>query len=323
MGIAAKRKTCSSVNREPERVGVIVPVRGRAPFLGEALESIVGQDPPPADVVVVDDASAEPVTVPPEATGRCRMVRREARGGPAGARQSGLEALRTPLVALCDSDDAWEPGKLAAQLDALERHPEAALCFGRAVVVGPDGAPTGERWHEPAAGVHRADDLRLELYRADPIPTSSVVARRDAVERVGGFASDLPYGVEDWDLWLRLVSAGAAFVCEPAARVRYRRHPAGLTADLENLAAGSLAIHERHAALASTMVRDAAHARDLVTMARGRVRRRDYAGARASLRAAASHADLPPRERALALLLAVPGLRGALGRRSPYPAARS
>lgn len=308
---------------ERETVGVIVPVRGRAPFLVEALESILGQDGPPCDVVVVDDASPEPVVLPAEVAGRCRMVRRESRGGPAGARQTGLEALRSPLVALCDSDDAWQPGKLAAQIAALERHPGAALCFGRAVVVGPGGEPTGERWQEPAPGPHRAEDLRRVLYGSDPLPTSSVLLRRRAVEQVGGFASDVPYGVEDWDLWLRLVAAGATFVCEPAAAVRYRRHAGGLTADLENLAAGSLAIHERHAALVDATAREAARARDLVTMARGRVRRRDYAGARASLREAGAHAALPPRERALALLLGIPGLRGALGRRRPYPAARS
>ena len=307
----------------PDSVGVIVPVRGRSPFLPEAIDSILTQERPPADVVVVDDASDEPVAVPPVAAGRCRVVRREVRGGPAGARQTGLDALDTPLVALCDSDDAWEPGKLAAQLAALERDDDAALCFGRALVVGPGGEPTGERWDEPAAGPHAAQDLRSTLYESDPIPTSSVVVRREAVERVGGFVSDVPYGVEDWDLWLRLVGAGAAFVCEPAARVRYRRHPGGLTADLERLAAGSLAIHERHAALVSPSARQAARARDLVTMARGRVRRRDYPGARAALREAAAQVQLPPRERALALLLAVPGLRGALGRRSPYPAARS
>jgi len=311
------------VASERDSVGVIVPVRGDAPFLAEALESILAQDPAPADVVVVDDASDVAPALPPAAAGRCRLVRRVSRGGPAGARQTGLQALATPLVALCDSDDAWEPGKLRAQLGALARHPEAAVCFGRALVVGPAGELTGERWRGPAAGLHLAGNLRAELYQSDPIPTSSALVRRAALERVGGFASDVPYGVEDWDLWLRLASAGEAFVCEPAARVRYRRHAGGLTADLERLAAGSLAIHERHAALVSAAARDAARARDLVTLARGRVRRRDYAGARAALRDARAHGAVPPRARALDLLLAVPGVRGALGRRSPYPAARS
>lgn len=300
-------------------VGVIVPVRGPAPYLPEALSSILSQEPSPADVVVVDDASDEPVALPGEAARGCRLVRRERRGGPAGARQSGLEALATSLVALCDADDAWEAGKLALQTAALERHPQAALCFGRATVVGPDGLSTGERWEEPAAGVHEPGDLLPLVYERDPVPTSSVLVRRDAVERAGGFASDVPFGVEDWDLWLRLLSAGYAFVCEEGARVRYRRHGAGLTADLTNLAAGSLEIHARHARLVGPELRDRVRARDLTTLARGRVRRRDYAGARAALREAQDLCRPQPRERALRALLAVPGIRAALGRRSPYP----
>lgn len=312
-----------SIGIDTETVGVIVPVRGESPFLAEALAAILAQEPPPADVVVIDDASPEPVAVPEDCAGGCRLVRREVRGGPAGARQTGLEALRTGLVALCDSDDVWERGKLRAQLDALAEHPRAALCFGRATVVGPRGEETGERWEEPAPGEHGPDELLPALYERDPLPTSSVLIRQEAVRGVGGFQSDVPYGVEDWDLWLRLVAAGATFVCEPAARVRYRRHAAGLTADLENLGRGSLQIHERHASLVEPELRHTTLARDLRTLARGLVRRRDYAGAREALREAAAHAPPPLRERLLAVALAVPGLRGALGRRNPYPAARS
>jgi len=130
----------ASIGEITETVGVIVPVRGDGPFLSETLEAILAQEPPPADVVVVDDASPKPVALHETALSRCRLVRREVRGGPAGARQTGLEALRTALVALCDSDDVWERGKLAAQLSALEDNPGASVCFGRATVIGPDGA---------------------------------------------------------------------------------------------------------------------------------------------------------------------------------------
>jgi len=313
----------ASIGEITETVGVIVPVRGDGPFLSETLEAILAQEPPPADVVVVDDASPKPVALHETALSRCRLVRREVRGGPAGARQTGLEALRTALVALCDSDDVWERGKLAAQLSALEDNPGASVCFGRATVIGPDGAQTGERWEELPAGPHGPDALLPMLYERDPLPTSSSVVRRAAVKAVGGFDSDVPYGVEDWDLWLRLLAAGAIFVCEPAARVRYRRHASGLTADLVNLARGGLEIHERHASLVDAELRSRVRARDLTTLARGFVRRRDYQAARAALEEAASHAPPIPRERALALVLRVPGLRAALGRRGPYPAARS
>lgn len=301
-------------------VGVIVPVRGSYPFLSEALLSVLSQEPPPGDVVVVDDASPKPVRLSEELAGACRVVRREERGGPAGARQSGLEALDADLVALLDADDAWEPGKLAAQLGAIERHPEAALCFGRASVVGADGVPTGERWEEPAAGLHEPAALMPLVYERNQIPTSSVLVRREAVESVGGFASTVPYGVEDWDLWLRLLAAGEAFVCEPAARVRYRRHGGGLTASVAGLAEASIEIHERHGALVDEELRQRVRAADLSALARGRVRERRYAEARAALGEAAALEPAAPRERLLRSLLAVPGVRALLGRRDPHRA---
>ena len=52
------------IDLDVRTVGVIVPVRGQSPFLGEALEAILAQQPPPADVVVIDYASPEPVVLP-------------------------------------------------------------------------------------------------------------------------------------------------------------------------------------------------------------------------------------------------------------------
>jgi glycosyltransferase involved in cell wall biosynthesis len=300
-------------------VGVIVPVRAPAPWLGEALTAVLAQDPAPGRVVVVDDGSTEPVEVEEP----CELVRRDAPGGPAAARAAGLERLGdVETVALADADDAWEPGKLAAQLEALARHPDASLCFGRAVVVGPDGRPTGERWDEPAPGVLEAGALARHLFAANPIPTSSVVVRAEALRAAGGFDSSLGQA-EDWDLWLRLLALGRPFVCEPAARVRYRRHPAALTADVRALARARLALHEAHGGLVDEATRRGVRAEDLRALARGHVRARDWAAARAALREAAGLAPPPPRDRALAAALAVPGLRGALGRRDPYRPSRA
>jgi glycosyltransferase involved in cell wall biosynthesis len=298
------------------RVGVILAARAPVPYLAQALESVLAQEPAPDDVVVVDHAS-EP-SLRPVAGGRLVRVD-DAGGGPAAARAAGLAELDTELVALADADDVWEPGKLRAQLEALRSNPAAAVCFGRAVVIDADGRETGEQLPELRPGFHSAADLRPELYERNLVPAASAVIRRTALDAAGGFMPELPLpAASDWDLWLRLIEAGHDFVCEPHARIRYRRHPGGLTADIARLAQAGLLIHERHAALAGEATANRARANDLETLARGRIRQRRYEEARTALDQAAALRPPATRERVLRAAVTIPGIRGLLGRRDPY-----
>jgi Glycosyltransferase like family 2 len=279
------------------RIGVITPVRPPAPFLQDALASALDQELPPDEHAVVHDERGQ---------------------GPAATRQAALAELgECDWVALLDADDAWEPGKLAAQREAIAQHPEAVMCFGRATAVDDAGRPTGEQLPELRAGAHTADELVPVLYWSNPIPTSSVIVRREALERAGGFEGPAPLA-SDWDLWLRLVSQGGAFVCEPGARIRYRRHAAGVTADVAAMAESMLEVHEAHAGLVDEESRRRAEARDLVLLARGRIRQRRYREAAQALARADALLPLRGRARVMRRLVGVPGVRAALGRRRPY-----
>jgi glycosyltransferase involved in cell wall biosynthesis len=297
-------------------VGVIVPVYGPAPYLEEALAGVFGQSPAPDDVVVVDDGSPSPIDLPAAFAERCRVLRRGQRGGPGPARDTALASISTDWIACADADDVWHPGKIAAQLDALALFPDAVLCFGTAEVIGPGGRATGERWARLPAGLLEPEFLGSALYESNPIPTSSVVVRRDAVLAAGGFSG--PPLCEDWSLWLRLVERGGSFVCAPDAVIAYRRHAGGMTADIASLAESSLLVHEAYAELVDQSVRRRVRSADLVALARGFVRERRWDDARTALREAATLTPLTVRERLLRAFIAAPGLRTALGRRAPY-----
>ena len=274
-----------------------MPVGDPAPFFEEAVASALDQDPPL-------DAQA--------------IVRDERGEGPARTRAAALAQLGDcDWVALLDADDAWEPGKLAAQREAIERYPDAVLCFGRATAIGDDGRPTGEKLPELPPGLHPAEDLAPVLYWSNSIPTSSVLVRRDALIDAGGFAGPAALA-SDWDLWLRLVAQGGAFVCEPRARIRYRRHAGGVTADVAALAESMLAVHAANGRLVDEDTKRRAEARDLVLLARGRIRQRRYRDAAMALARADALLPLRGRERVLRRLVGLPGLRAGLGRRQPY-----
>lgn len=301
------------------RAGVLVPVHGFAPYLAEALDTILAQPGEPA-VVVVDDGSPQPLALHPDHAPRVTLVRREVAGGPAVARAAGLDALAqdVELVALCDADDAWLPGALAATTGALAAAGAGAgWAFARALVVGPDGRPTGERWAEPPAGRLAATDFGRELYAANPVPTSSVVLRREVLAEAGGFPGPVRVA-EDWELWLRLCARGVDAVCVGETTVRYRRHPGGLTADVAGLAAAQLAVHERHADLAGPRAAHQVIANDHAALAAGLAREGRYAEARAAWAQVAARRPLRRDEQVRRAVLALPGLRRRLGRGDPY-----
>jgi len=249
------------------RAGVVVPVHGWAPFLAEALDAVLAQRPAPAAVVVVDDGSREPLALHPDHAPHCTLVRRDRRGGVAAARATGEAALEATieLVAHCDADDAWLPGKLAAQLEAIG---DAAMCFGSAIVVGADGRETGECW----AGVPAGPFGLPTLYEHNPIPVSSALVRRAALHAAGGYGGAFPDYAEDWDLWLRLARAGETLLSVPDARIRYRRQAGGMTADIAALAAAQLRLHRAHGDLVDAATRRRALARDRRALARARAR---------------------------------------------------
>jgi GT2 family glycosyltransferase len=141
------------------------------------------------------------------------------------------------------------------------------MCFGAAVVVGADGRETGERWDVPAAPLTAA-----ALYVHNPIPVSSAVVRRDALRAAGGYGGTFPQYAEDWDLWLRMLRGGATFVGVPAAGIRYRRHPGGMTADVAAMARAQRALHREHADLVDAATRRGALARDRRALVGDRIR---------------------------------------------------
>lgn len=208
------------------KVTCILPVYDGERFLAEALDSVLDQNVPDLDVVVVDDGSTDGTAAILEGFGsRLRVVRQE-NGGVSAARNRGLDEARGEFIAFQDCDDVWMPGKLAKQLAALRERPELDLSLGLVQnfwmdeLKAEETAYKGSRFSEPAPGY---------LLQA-------LVARRSAFDRVGRFDTSLGVG-EDNDWFLRARDGGLTEEVIPEVLVGRRLH-------LENLTRKDLASRE-------------------------------------------------------------------------------
>jgi glycosyltransferase involved in cell wall biosynthesis len=170
-----------------------------APWVGAAIESMLGQTLGDLELIVIDDGStdATPDVLASLRDSRLRVERRE-RQGLTRALIRTLELARAPLVARLDADDLALPERLARQREYLVAHPDVGLLGTGAREVDPSG-------REVAIVRPPVDDpaIRRALIRVNPFVHSSVMVRRDALDRAGGYDASFPVA-QDYDLWMRL-----------------------------------------------------------------------------------------------------------------------
>jgi glycosyltransferase involved in cell wall biosynthesis len=179
-------------------VSAVIPCFQCAGTIARAVDSVLSQSAPPAEIFVVDDASNDGSSAALVGLGvAVRTIRLAQNRGPSGARNAGWQAATQPYVAFLDADDAWHVRKIELQLAWMESHPQALL--------------TGHRIHE-----HKLDEPSvssidsatrvspLMLLAANRFQTSSVMLRRSLSQR---FAEDKRY-CEDYLLWLQIVLGG-------------------------------------------------------------------------------------------------------------------
>lgn len=204
----------------PARVSVVIPAYRSAATIRRAVDSVLAQTHPPAEVIVVDDGSPDDLAAVVEnGYGRNVILVRKPNGGAASARNAGIERASGDHLAFLDADDHWEPEKLARQLEVLSRYPGTGLVAGAYFEETPGEPrhpapvrPGPRAWYGRALRLQRRAAFRL----ATMAWTSTVLVTREAL---GGerFVAGLE-PAEDRDLWVRVVSRHPAYLMpEPLA----------------------------------------------------------------------------------------------------------
>jgi glycosyltransferase involved in cell wall biosynthesis len=227
------------------RVSVVIPTYNRADLIGETLQSVVEQTFTDWECSVVDDGSTDNTREVVEAfiAGDPRFLYVwQANASATVARNHGLALARGEYVAFVDSDDHFAPDRLAWQVAALDRNPEAVLVYGNTLHC-------------------RSSDMRHgEIYLADLVQKPSgwafeqllqcsaiyaPLVRTDVIRRLNGFDTTLPQAGEDWDMWLRLSRVGT-IIFDPRIHLYYRVHEGNISRDSLHLYRGARRVLTRH-----------------------------------------------------------------------------
>jgi glycosyltransferase involved in cell wall biosynthesis len=200
------------------RISVVVPAYNRAHSLSRALDSILDQSLPAAEVILVDDGSSD---------GTEDLIRkgypqvrylRQPNGGVSRARNLGISAARSDWIAFLDSDDAWLPDKLAAQHATLQGRAGIRLCHTEEIWFR-----HGRRVNPMAKHAKSGGHIFRACLPRCVISPSATLLHRSLFDELGTFDEDLP-ACEDYDLWLRICATEpVTFVPTPQIR-KYGGH---------------------------------------------------------------------------------------------------
>jgi glycosyltransferase involved in cell wall biosynthesis len=198
-------------------VSVIMAAYNMDRFLPFAVDSVLSQDWPALELIVIDDGSTDntgEVLQAYRADHRVRVIRQR-NAGQTVAKNVGLRAAGGEYVGFCDADNAWLPGKLSRQVPLLKARRAAGVVYGDIVLMDGQGRPL------PAAPVKRYEGwITRQLLFENFVTFNTALMPRQVVEEFGGFDESLSMAI-DYDLWLR-VSTKYEFAYIPEPLVRYR-----------------------------------------------------------------------------------------------------
>jgi len=202
-------------------VSVVIATRNRPELLRRAIDAIVTQDyAGPIEIAVVFDQTEPDRTLESDATGRqVRVMENSRTPGLPGGRNTGITSTTGEIIAFCDDDDEWLPGKLAAQVAHLAAHPDVTFCT-TGIVIDFEGART-----DRPSRVSTLTVESLVLDRLTEAHPSTFAFRRSALDRFGLVDEDIPGGYsEDYDFLIRAARDGRiACIATPFVSVRWGR----------------------------------------------------------------------------------------------------
>jgi len=223
-------------------VSVVLPTYNRAKILLRAIRSVLDQTFTDFELIVVDDGSIDetPSLIRSIADERMIYIQHSLNSGVSAARNSAIHASRGELIAFQDSDDEWQPQKLALQIERMSASdPHVGVVYAQFCRVD----QTSTRLF-PKSGELLDGDIHAHLLYRNLISAQLALVKRECFAKAGLFDEELS-SLVDWELWLRISRTyHFTYVSQPLARVYFTSN--GISSNKKNLAHALDKIIQKH-----------------------------------------------------------------------------
>jgi len=208
------------------RVSVIMPVYNADFFLGQAIESILGQTFTDFEFVIVDDGSRdrswEIIEAYARADARIRAFRNAENFKLSKTLNRAIEASRGEYLVRMDSDDVSMPERLAIQVAFMDANPEVGVSGGTMQIINEQDKRIGVRRYYATDA-----EIRAHLFRFSPFSHPTIILRHAVLDKAGGYEHCFN-PAEDYELYFRLGRI-SKFGNVPQTLLRYRVVPKSMT----------------------------------------------------------------------------------------------
>jgi len=199
-------------------ISVIIPTYNRAETLPRALYSVLKQDHPIHEIIVVDDGSHDDTAQIIAKNFPSVCLIRQKNQGVSAARNRGIQAATGTWIALLDSDDCWLPTKLSRQIKALKKHANSKICHTNETWICKGQIRNPMKKHEKKGG-----DLFFYCLPQCTISPSTVMIDKEIFKELGYFDVTLPV-CEDYDFWLRISAVYPVLYIDETLSKKYGGH---------------------------------------------------------------------------------------------------
>lgn len=212
------------------RVSVIIPVYNKAPFLQEAMDSILNGSYTDFELIAVDDKSTDEslALLKTITDSRLRIIELPQNLGPAGAANAAIDAANGEYIVRMDADDIAVPERIAVQIAFMDNHPEVGASGGQMQLFGEEHSI----WKFPLTQDRCAAQQLFGVPVAQP---SSILRHNVLIKHNLRFDPLWPRFGEDWLFWIRFGRV-SRFANVPEALLHYRRGPQNISQTGDKLA---------------------------------------------------------------------------------------